>query len=173
MPATMTMATTFAPAFDQIVETTRAVLAAIPDDKLDWKPHEKSYSLGELGSHIANVPGWTAPTLQQDSLDVAPSGGEEMQQPEYKSSAEMIAALDDNAAQARAVIEDTSDETFVSNWTMLVGGEERFSMPKAAVLRVFILDHMIHHRAQLGVYLRLLDVPVPQTFGPTADFPDM
>ena len=174
MPATMTMGPTFAAAFDQILDGTRAVLAAVPDDRLAWKPHPKSWSLGELASHVANIPGWTMATLGQDSLDVAPpDGGEGPQQPEYDSSGAMVAALDDIAAQAREMIENTDDETYMSSWALLVGGEERFSMPKAAVLRVFIFDHLIHHRAQLGVYLRLLDVPVPQTFGPTADFPDM
>jgi uncharacterized damage-inducible protein DinB len=85
----------------------------------------------------------------------------------------MVAALDESAAKARAVIENTSDEAFMGTWSLIAGGEEKFTLPKMAVVRLFVLDHMIHHRGQLTVYLRLLDVPVQQTFGPTADFPDM
>ena len=89
------------------------------------------------------------------------------------TGAEMVAALEENAAAARGAIENCTDADLASPWTMLVAGEARFTLPKAVVLRTFIMDHMIHHRAQLGVYLRMLDVPVPQLFGPTADFPDM
>ena len=89
------------------------------------------------------------------------------------SAAELVAALDQSAAAARSTIEGCSVEDLASPWTMLVGGETRFTLPKGVVLRTFIMDHMIHHRAQFGVYLRLLDVPVPQLLGPTADFPDM
>ena len=93
--------------------------------------------------------------------------------PAYTTSAELVEALDGSAAAARAAIEGISEEELAGPWTMLVAGEPRFTLPKSVVLRTFILDHMIHHRAQLGVYLRMLDAPVPQTFGPTADFPDM
>ena len=160
-------------AFDHIVAGCRAMLEAVPEDRLDWRPHEKSWTLGELATHIAMIPNWTVPTLTMSEFDIDPEDGGPPPNPELGSSAELVAALDQSAAAARASIESTSDETFASTWTMLVGGEPRFTMPKAVVLRSFILDHLIHHRAQLGVYLRLLDVPVPQSFGPTADFPDM
>lgn len=162
------------PLFDQIVEGTKQHLAAIPDDKLDWKPHAKSYTLRELGGHLANIPAWTAMTLQQDELDVAPPGDEEgYVVPPASSAAEMVATLEQNVAEAREVILATSDETYMTDWTLLAGGEEKFTAPRIGVVRSFILDHMIHHRGQLTVYLRLLDVPVKQTYGPTADFPDM
>jgi uncharacterized damage-inducible protein DinB len=113
-------------------------------------------------------------TLGQDSLDVAPADGSEPPpNPVYESADEMVAALDQATDQARAMIGSTSDEIFMTPWTLLMGGEEMFTMPKIATVRVFVMDHMIHHRGQLTVYLRLLDVPVNQTFGPTADFPDM
>ena len=160
-------------AFDHIVAGCRAMLEAVPDDRLDWRPHEKSWTLGELATHVATIPNWTVATLTMDEFDIAPEGGGPPTNPELKSSAELVATLDGSAAAARETIEATSDEAFASSWTMKVGGETRFTLPKAAVMRSFILDHLIHHRAQLGVYLRLLDVPVPQTFGPTADFPDM
>ncbi len=159
--------------FDHIVAGCRAMLEAVPDDRLDWRPHDKSWTLGELATHVAMIPNWTTPTLTMSEFDIDPEGGGPPQNPVLKSSAELVAALEESVAGARETIEATSDETFGSSWTMKVGGEDRFSMPKAVVMRSFILDHLIHHRAQLGVYLRLLDVPVPQMFGPTADYPDM
>ena len=168
----MSIASRYVPAFDHLVHGTKVHLAAIPDDQLSWRPHPKSWTIGELGSHLANLPSWTGATLGQDELDIAPAEGPPPQQPEYGSSAAMVEAFEKNCATARSIIEGTSDEEFRKDWTLLAGGEPRFSMPKIAVLRAFVMDHMIHHRGQLTVYLRLLDVPVQQTFGPTADFPD-
>ena len=159
---------------DHIVEGTRPLLAAVPDDSLDWRPHDRSWTLGELAAHIANIPTWTAGTLNASELDLAPVGGEPTAPvAPPKTTADLLAALDEGAAEARSIVEATSDETFLEPWSLLVAGEFRFTLPKGAVMRTFILDHLIHHRAQLGVYLRLLDVPVPQTMGPTADFPEM
>lgn len=159
---------------DHILEGTRPLLAALPDDRLDWRPHERSWTLGELAAHIANIPSWTAGTLNTSELDLAPVGGEPMPPvAPPKTTADLLAALDESAAEARSVVEATSDETLLEPWSLLVAGDVRFTLPKGAVMRTFILDHLIHHRAQLGVYLRLLDVPVPQTMGPTADFPEM
>lgn len=169
----MSLSATLVQQFDFIIEKTRLHLASIPDDRLDWKPHEKSYSIGELGSHIANLPQWVMATIGMDEFDISPVDGPPPPQPQYGSSAQIVAALDENAGAAREMIAATSDEGLMRTWTMLVAGEEKFSLPKIAVLRTFVLDHLIHHRAQLTVYLRMLDVPVQQTFGPTADFPDM
>lgn len=168
----MSMSASLLPPFDQLIAGTRQHLESIPDDRLDWKPHEKSYSIGELGSHLANLPNWAVMTLDADSLDIAPDGDDAPTQAAYGSSAEMVAALDEHAAAARAAIESASDEDLMGSWTLLVGGEEKLSAPRIGVLRTFVLEHMIHHRGQLTVYLRLLDVPVKPTFGPTADFPD-
>ncbi len=164
--------TAFLMAFDRVVEGCRAVLASVPDDRIDWRPHEKSWTLGKLGSHIANLPQWTLPTLAESTFNIDPEG-DPPPMAEYASSARLVEALNTNAAAARGAIERASEEDFQAPWSLLVRGETRFSLPKRAVLRGFILDHMIHHRAQMGVYLRLLDVPVPPTMGPTADFPDM
>lgn len=170
----MSMSATVLNQFDQVAMGTRQHLESIPDAKLGWKPHEKSYSIGELGSHLANLPNWVMMTLGQDEFDLNPADGDDGgQQPEYASVAEMVAALDAHTEAARQAIESASDETLMSPWSLLNGGEVIFTMPKIAVLRVFVMDHMIHHRGQMTVYLRLLDVPVRQTFGPTADFPDM
>ena len=160
-------------AFDPIVSGCRSMLEAVPDDHLDWRPHDKSWTLGELATHVAMIPNWTVATLTMSEFDIDPEGDGPPQNPELQSSAELVAALDRSATAAREAIEATSDETFAGPWTLKVAGEARFTLPKAAVMRSFVLDHLIHHRAQLGVYLRLLDVPVPQMFGPTADFPDM
>lgn len=168
----MPMSANLLPQFDQLIAGTRQHLESIPDDRLDWKPHEKSYTIGELGSHLANLPNWAVMTLDRDSLDVAPDGDDAPRQDGFDSSADMVAALDENAAAARAAIESATDENLMSDWTLLVAGEEKLKLPKIGVLQSFVLDHMIHHRGQLTVYLRLLDVPVKPTFGPTADFPD-
>lgn len=161
-------------ALDQIAVGARAHLAAVPDDRMEWRPHEKSMTLCALASHVANLPNWAAATLQQSELDISPADGRPPPaQPQYESAAELVEALDANVAAARAVIESTPEEEFGKPWSLVVAGETRFTLPKGVVVRTFILDHMIHHRAQLGVYLRLLNVPVPQSLGPTADFPDM
>jgi len=160
-------------AFDHITAGTRSVLAAVPDDQMGWRPHDKSWTLGELASHLANLPNWTIPTLVQSELELSPDAGGPPPRDAFATRDEMLEAFENSAAAARIAIENTSDEALAGPWTLLLDGDPRFTMPKAAVLRTFVFDHMIHHRAQLGVYLRLLDVPVPQTFGPTADFPDM
>lgn len=160
-------------AFDQIVAGARTLLEAVPDDRLDWRPHARSWTLGELATHISNLPSWTVATLSVSEFDISPADGGPPPMTALGSSAELVQALDGTAAAARAAIEGSTEEEMRGPWTMLVAGEPRFTLPKAVVLRTFIMDHLIHHRAQLGVYLRLLDVPVPQMFGPTADFQDM
>jgi len=159
-------------AFDGIVSGARVLLEAVPDDKIDWRPHEKSWTLGALASHIANLPLWTSTSLQDAELRID-ADNPPPPQPRYDTKAALVEALDANAAAARAVIEETPAEEYGAPWTLVFNGEPQFTLPKGAVLRTFVLDHIIHHRAQLGVYLRLLDVPVPQTLGPTADFPTM
>lgn len=159
-------------AFDQIVAGTKAVLAAVPEDQLDWRPHDRSWTLGELATHLANLPNWTMATLSVSEFDISPADGGPPPMAALTTT-ELAEALERSAAVARSAIEGCSDADLEGPWTMLVGGEARFTLPKSVVVRTFIMDHMIHHRAQLGVYLRMLDVPVPQVFGPTADFPDM
>lgn len=160
-------------AFDQIVAGTKAVLAAVPEDQLDWRPHDRSWTLGELATHLANLPNWTMATLSVSEFDISPADGGPPPMAALTTTTELAEALERSAAAARSAIESCSDADLEGPWTMLVGGEARFTLPKSVVVRTFIMDHMIHHRAQLGVYLRMLDVPVPQVFGPTADFPDM
>lgn len=168
----MTLSDAFLAEWDQEVAATRKLLERVPTDKLDWKPHEKSYTLRQLAGHVAQLHGWTAITLNADEFDIAPADGGEYPQPKLESTDDILALFDRSAAEGRAVIAATGDETFGHMWSLRKGGEDIFSAPKAGVLRRFVMNHMIHHRGQLTVYLRLLDVPLPQIFGPTADETD-
>lgn len=153
------------PEFDHEMANTRKTLARVPNDKLEFKPHEKSFTLLALASHISNVPAWVEMTLQLDELDV--SGPFERDEP--TNTEELLAEFDENVKKARGIIEAATGEQLATSWTMKMDGAEVFTMPKAAVFRSFIMNHMVHHRAQLTVYLRLLDVPVPALYGPSAD----
>ena len=157
------------PEFDLEMANTRKTLERVPEDKLAWKPHVKSTSLGGLATHLANIPSWTKNTLEQDELDFAPPGAPPFRLEEAKSRSELLAAFDKNVANARAALESASDEKWLGPWSLLNGGNKIFTLPRAAVMRSFVMNHLIHHRAQLGVYLRLLDVPVPSIYGPSAD----
>ena len=159
------------PEFDQEMASTRRVLERIPERGLSWKPHAKSMSFGQLAAHVAEVPGWTAPTLLREELDLNPPGGPAYKTPEYDTRQEILDLFDKNAAEARAAISQTGDEEFLVPWTLLNGGQAFFTMPRAAVMRGFVMNHLVHHRAQLTVYLRLNDIPVPSVYGPSADEP--
>jgi uncharacterized damage-inducible protein DinB len=156
----------FLPEFDREFAETRRALERVPQDRLSWKPHDKSYSLHELAFHLSDLVRWTAPTLEQDLLDLDEMG----ERPVPPDTVEgMLAHFDEGVAEARKTIEGASEEQLAGLWEMKQGGEVVLAMPKAAVLRSFILNHNVHHRAQLGVYLRLLDVQVPGHYGPSAD----
>ena len=155
--------------FDQEIAGARRTLERVPDDRLEWSPHAKSGTMGWLAGHVANVPAWVAATIQQDSLDLAPGGEPLPPPPQPESSAEMVAELDRNAAAGRAALAAASDEDLMKPWTLLQNGRELMTTPRLAVLRSFVFSHLIHHRAQLGVYLRLNDIPVPSIYGPSAD----
>ena len=148
------------PEFDHEMANTRKTLERVPEDKFAWKPHQKSTSLGGLATHLANIPSWTKNTFDQDELDIAPPGAPPFRLEEAKSRADLLAAFDKNVASARAALEAASDENWQGKWSLLAGGNKIFTLPRTAVMRGFVMNHLIHHRAQLGVYLRLLDVPV-------------
>ena len=154
---------------DHEMANTRKTLERVPEDKFSWKPHDKSMSILELVTHLTNLPTWATMTVERDKFDMAPPGEE----PERASPASSLSAalevFDKNVAAARNSIANADDDTLMAPWSLLSGGHELFTMPKATVLRGFFFNHIIHHRAQLGVYLRLNDVPVPATYGPTAD----
>jgi len=157
------------PEFEQEMANTRKTLERIPEEKLAWKPHEKSSSLGGLATHLANLPSWTVYTFGQSELDIAPPGQPPFRLDEAKSRDELLEAFDRNVAAAREALAGAGDEAWRGSWSLLKGGNTIMTLPRAAVMRGFVLSHLIHHRAQLGVYLRLLDVPVPSIYGPSAD----
>jgi len=155
--------------FDQEMANTRKTLERVPEDKPSWKPHEKSMTLSRLAGHLAELPGWGAATLQHDSIDVAPVGGPPMQPTIMTTRAGLLEIFDKGVANMRAALATTSDEQFMKTWSLLMGGKTIMSMPRIAALRGFVMNHAIHHRAQLGVYLRLNNISVPSIYGPSAD----
>lgn len=164
----MTIAHSMLPEFDQEIASTRKLLERVPGDKLQWKPHEKSWTLGALASHIVNLLVWTAMTIEQDAFDMDPDSPPPTP-PEAKNSEELVSRLDENAAAARKALEGTDDATMMREWSLKSGDQIFFTMPKVAVIRSFVMNHLIHHRGQLTVYLRQCDVPLPGIYGPTAD----
>ncbi len=164
----MAISESILPEFDHEMANTRKTLERVPDDKFDWKPHEKSMAMGALAGHLANLPSWGSLTIESDSFDLAP-GGEPSIQPDFNSGKDLLAAFDENIAKSRSAIAGASDQEFFKPWTLLSNGSTILTMPKVAVLRSFVMNHLIHHRAQLGVYLRLNDIPVPSIYGPSAD----
>ncbi len=157
------------PEFDQEISGTRKTLERVPTDKFNWKPHPKSGSMLWLAGHLANLPTWGTLTVSHDELDMAPGGKPMDPPPPPADTADLLATLDKNAAEARAAIAGASDADLMKPWSLLTNGTVLFTMPKAAVLRTFVMNHLIHHRAQLGVYLRMNDIPVPSLYGPSAD----
>ena len=157
------------PEFDQEAATTRKVLSRVADDKLGFKPHEKSWDMASLASHIANMQSWAVETLTKDSLDYAPVGAPPYQAHKASSQKELLEMFDKNSAAARRAIAATSDEDFMKPWTLLAGGKPIFTMPRIAVLRSMVMNHSVHHRGQLSVYLRLNNLSVPAMYGPSAD----
>ncbi len=165
----MSLSQSILPEFDHEMANTRKVLERIPADKLDWKVHEKSNTIGWVGMHLAEIPGWVDVSLNQDEFDVAPKDGEPYRTPPATSREAILDRFDKNVAAARAAIAATADGQFLEPWSLLKAGETIFTLPRIAVLRSFVLSHNIHHRAHLCVYLRLNDVPVPALYGPSAD----
>jgi len=157
------------PEFDQEMAATRRLLERVPEDRLGWTPHPKSFTLQALLSHIVDIPSWIPMTLDQDMLDVAPEGQEPWQTPQMETKAAWLAAFDTNVALGRASLERLLDARLEEIWSMKAAAKVLFSAPKGSVLRGFVLNHLIHHRAQLCVYLRLLDIPLPGIYGPSAD----
>ena len=156
---------TILPEFDHEMANTRKSLERVPDNKLSFKPHPKSMTLGALATHLATTNQWTEAILGVDSFDVSNAPPN----PELKSRAEILAAFDQSTASARNLIAKATDAQLTKPWSLLSKGQTVFTLPRIAVLRSFILNHGIHHRAQLGVYLRLNDIPVPSIYGPSAD----
>jgi len=155
--------------FDHEMATARKTLERVPEDKVDWKPHNTSMAMGRLAGHIAELAGFAATTFKGDSFDFAPPGGERVQPTTMTSRKQVLDIFDKNVADARAALSKASDEELMKTWTLLNGGKAFLSMPRVQVLRGMILNHIIHHRGQLSVYLRMNQVPVPSIYGPSGD----
>lgn len=150
----------------QEAATTRKVLERIPPEKFDFKPHEKSMGMRQLAVHVAEMFSWTISTVTQSELDFAKF---DYKPSEPQDTAELVALLDKNVAEALEALGSISDEKWFEDWSLKNGETTYFTMPKAAVMRSMVLNHIIHHRGQLSVYLRLNDIPVPAMYGPSAD----
>ncbi|HEY8831478.1 MAG TPA: DinB family protein [Gemmatimonadaceae bacterium] len=161
----MTIAETLLPEFDQEMGTTRRVLERVPTDKGTWKPHPKSFSLGHLAQLVAGMPGWITNAVEETYLDLAKYPGYS-----YEKTEDLLKSFDRKVAEARKAIASAKDSDFSALWSLKHGERVIFSMPRGPVVRQTI-NHLVHHRGQLTVYLRLLDVPVPSIYGPTADEP--
>ena len=163
------MAEVLSEQFEREAANTRKALERVPFDKADWAPHEKSMTLGKLAGHIAEMGGWGASILTTEEYDMSPEGGEGYSPPEFNSIDDVLSTFDDGVATSLATFEGMSDEAMMANWALKAAGEVHFEGPRDTVFRDLIVNHIIHHRGQLTVYLRLCDVPVPGMYGPSAD----
>ncbi len=164
----MTIAETLLPEFEHEMESTRKLLAVLPEKIESWKPHDKSMDMQRLAGHVAELPGWAVFTIQRDSLDITPYPG----QPRGAMAAsrdEILRMFDDGVTNARKAIAGASDADLRKNWQLIMSGKTLLDMPRIAVLRSMVMNHLIHHRAQLGVYLRLKNIAIPGMYGPSAD----
>ncbi|MGK2962644.1 MAG: DinB family protein [Gemmatimonadaceae bacterium] len=161
----MTLSETLLPEFDQEMATTRRVLERVPTETGEWKPHDKSFSLAHLAQLVATMPGWITKTVSGEDIDLAGGPGYSTQTTES-----LLSQFDRHVTEARAAIEAASDDDFALPWSLKMGGEILFTLPRSVTTRTHI-NHLVHHRGQLTVYLRLIDVPVPSIYGPTADEP--
>jgi len=160
----MRIADLLSPEFDQELAVTRRVLERVPNGKGEWKPHAKSFPLGHLAQLVARLPGWATMTMRQTELDLSAGGGYT-----FETTETLLAEFDRNAAEGKAAIAEATNEDFQVSWSLKMGDRVLLTQPRYSVVRASVINHLVHHRAQLGVYLRLLDVPVPSMYGPTAD----
>lgn len=162
----MAIAQALLPEFDREMATTRKMLERFPEDKVEWRPHETCMTLGRLAGHVAELAGWTTVTMTQDKLEMDPNT--------YKpnivtSRAAALKQFDETVKTGREALAGASDETYMKPWTFVARGQTIFTMPKIAVLRSFVMNHMIHHRGQLAAFYRIVGVPVPSLYGPSKD----
>jgi|SRR5919109_3091331 uncharacterized damage-inducible protein DinB len=163
----MTIAESLLPEFDREMGLTRRVLERVPDGEFAWKPHPKSMTLGRLAEHLAELPQWLAISITDPGIDMGTG-----RPPDYKSPdtrAAVLGMFDKHVALARSALNGRTDAELMAPWTLKNQGKEVFTMPKVAVVRGFAMNHMIHHRGQLMVYLRLKEIPLPSIYGPSAD----
>lgn len=164
----MSIAQSMLPEFDHEMTMTRKILERVPANG-DWKPHEKSMTLGRLAMHVATLPGWATMTVERSVLDLADKSDPAMAPNPFTTPERLLSEFDRLSKNARASLAGVSDEELMKTWTLKMGDHEILAMPKVAVLRGIVMNHLIHHRGQLSVYLRLNGVPVPGMYGPSAD----
>lgn len=165
----MRIAELLLPEFDQEIATTRRVLERVPDDRAEWKPHPKAFPMAHLAQLVARLPAWVGITLQRTELDLQPKDGPTFPGYSIEKTAALVTEFDRNAAAARAVLAEASDEDFAVPWTLKQADVPLYTKMRYEILRWMVLNHLVHHRAQLGMYLRMVDLPVPEMYGPTAD----
>ncbi len=165
----MPIAQMLLPEFNQEMASTRKMLERVPDGKFDFKPHEKSMTLGRLAAHTAEIPSYGTATIRFEKMDL--TGDEKPFTPATRK--ELLEAFDKHVAEARELLSKATDEELMKPWTLTYKGQQIFSMSRASVLRTMVLSHLIHHRAQLGVYLRVNNVEIPGMYGPSADEKNM
>jgi uncharacterized damage-inducible protein DinB len=165
----MSIADSLLPEFDEEMAAARRMLERVPDGKTTWQPHEKSMTLGRLATHVAQLPGWAVNSVTKDELDIAPPGAPPPQRLILDQTAKILELFDKNVQEARQALATTSDAEFAKPWAFKLGGRTMWTRPKLQVYRRMMMSHLVHHRAQLGVYLRLNGVPVPGMYGPSAD----
>jgi uncharacterized damage-inducible protein DinB len=165
----MSYAETILPEFDREMANTRKVLERVPDNKLDWQAHPTSHTIGWNANHLAEILGWVEGMLTVPSWDPAATGGDPYQSPKLTTRQEILDLFDRNVATARKAIAAGKDDQMTQPWSLLWAGTPLFTLPRATVIRTFVLNHLIHHRAILCVYLRLNDVAVPGMYHPTGD----
>ncbi len=161
----MTFSETLLPEFDLEMATTRRLLERVPSDKGEWKPHPKSFALGHLAQLVARMPSWLTGILHDTELDLSEGSGYT-----FETTETLLAEFDRNVMDAREAIAGASDEDYAQSWSLRHGDRIFFTLPRGTVVRSTI-NHLIHHRGQLSVYLRMVDVPIPSIYGPTADEP--
>jgi uncharacterized damage-inducible protein DinB len=161
----MPFSETLLPEFEEELKNTRKILERVPDARLDFQPHPKSMTLGGLATHVANLPSWATITIGQDVLDMEPG----FKMPVAESRAQLLELFDKGVAEAKEKLAGATDETWAQTWTLKMAGHTILALPRSTVMRSYVMNHLIHHRAQLGDYLRLLDVEIPGMYGPSAD----
>lgn len=164
---TMAIKDALLPEYDHEFATARRLLERVPEEDFGWKPHERSFTMGQLAHHIANLAFWCTTTVQTTDLELDSLG--DLRPAIPVSRAELLAQFDAQVASARQALAGCGDSEMMSPWTLRKGGHEIFTLPKVAAIRSFVMNHMIHHRGQLSVYLRLRNVPLPAIYGPSAD----
>jgi uncharacterized damage-inducible protein DinB len=157
------------PEYDSEITITRRVLERVPDDKAEWKPHPKSFMMAHLAQLVALMPDWVVKTLEQTELDIAPKDKSRGSGYTIEKTATLLAMFDKNAKAGRTALEKATDADFQVPWTLKAAGNAVLTQPRYMIVRQMVLNHLVHHRAQLGVYLRMVEQKVPQMYGPTAD----